>query len=242
MSERAGARLDGHSVVITGAGRAGQLAEVVAREFASKGARVSLVARTMGDAEARVADLRRAALDAAPFACDLADPAATADVARRIALAGGEPVHALIHLAGGFAMSGPVVESDPAVFRRMLEINLATAYGAARAFLPSLRTARGALVFVASLAALPGGRAAGMSAYAAAKAGLIALMRAIAQEERERGVRSNALAPSAIRTAANLASMGDKVRYVERESVADVIVFLCSDAARNVTGQVIELA
>jgi 3-oxoacyl-[acyl-carrier protein] reductase len=196
----------------------------------------------MSDAEARATDLRRAGLGVAPFAGDLADPAAAADLARRITTVSGDQTHALIHLAGGFAMSGPVAESDPAVFRRMLEINLATAYGASRAFLPSLRAARGALVFVAGLAALPGGRAAGISAYAAAKAGLVALTRAIAQEERERGVRSNAVAPSAIRTAANLASMGDKVRYVERESVADVIVFLCSDAARNVTGQVIELS
>jgi NAD(P)-dependent dehydrogenase (short-subunit alcohol dehydrogenase family) len=81
-----------------------------------------------------------------------------------------------------------------------------------------------------------------MSGYAASKAGVTALMRAVAQEERANGIRSNALAPTAIRTGANLDSMGDKFAYVERESVAAVIAFLCSREAVNITGQVIELA
>jgi NAD(P)-dependent dehydrogenase (short-subunit alcohol dehydrogenase family) len=81
-----------------------------------------------------------------------------------------------------------------------------------------------------------------MSAYAVSKAGVITLMRAVAQEERDAGVRSNALAPTAIRTAANIESMGDKVRYVEREEVAETVHFLCfSEASRSITGQVIQL-
>jgi NAD(P)-dependent dehydrogenase (short-subunit alcohol dehydrogenase family) len=93
-----------------------------------------------------------------------------------------------------------------------------------------------------SAAILPGGKVAGMSAYAAAKAGVVALMRAVAQEERASGVRANALAPTAVRTAMNLESMGAKFPYVEREAVAAMVAFLCSGAAANVNGQVIELA
>ena len=89
---------------------------------------------------------------------------------------------------------------------------------------------------------LPGGKVAGMSGYAAAKGGLIAFMRAVAQEERVNGVRANALAPTAVRTGTNVEAMGDKIAWVERESVAGVIAFLCSHAARNVSGQVIELS
>jgi NAD(P)-dependent dehydrogenase (short-subunit alcohol dehydrogenase family) len=64
----------------------------------------------------------------------------------------------------------------------------------------------------------------------------------VAQEERESGVRSNALAPTTIRTAANVESMGGSTRYVEREEVADAVEFLCfSTAARSITGQVIQL-
>ena len=86
---------------------------------------------------------------------------------------------------------------------------------------------------------MPGGRTAGLSAYAAAKSALIALMQAIAQEEAPRGVRANAVAPSAIRTAANLASMGSDAVLVSREDVARVALWLCSDDARVVSGQVI---
>ncbi|HYD51992.1 MAG TPA: SDR family oxidoreductase, partial [Gemmatimonadaceae bacterium] len=99
----------------------------------------------------------------------------------------------------------------------------------------------GALVYFASVAALPGNHGATMSAYTAAKAGVIAFMRAVAEEEREAGVRANALAPSAIRTAANLASMGADARYVEREDVARVVAWLCSEESRSVTGQVVQL-
>jgi NAD(P)-dependent dehydrogenase (short-subunit alcohol dehydrogenase family) len=67
-------------------------------------------------------------------------------------------------------------------------------------------------------------------------------MRAVADEEREAGVRANALAPTSIRTATNVASMGDVVRYVEREQVADAVLYLCSDAASAITGQTIVLA
>jgi NAD(P)-dependent dehydrogenase (short-subunit alcohol dehydrogenase family) len=95
---------------------------------------------------------------------------------------------------------------------------------------------------MAAAAVLPGGKVGGMSGYAAAKAGLVALMRAVAQEERTAGVRANALAPTAIRTGTNIEAMGGKIAYVERESVAGMIAFLCSAAARNVSGQVIELS
>jgi 3-oxoacyl-[acyl-carrier protein] reductase len=80
-----------------------------------------------------------------------------------------------------------------------------------------------------------------MAAYAAAKAGVVTLMRAVAQEERDNGVRANAVAPAAIRTADNVRDMGADARYVEREDVASAVLFLCSPAARAVTGQVIRL-
>jgi len=66
-------------------------------------------------------------------------------------------------------------------------------------------------------------------------------MRAVAEEERNAGVRANALAPNTIRTATNVAEIGENARYVEREEVAEAVLFLCSDRARSVTGQVLEL-
>jgi NAD(P)-dependent dehydrogenase (short-subunit alcohol dehydrogenase family) len=127
------------------------------------------------------------------------------------------------------------------VWTRQFAINATTAYLTARAFLPLLRPARGSLVFFASEAVLPGARAAEMSAYVASKSAVVALMRAIAQEEKEHGVRANAVAPSAIRTASNVAAMPSGAHMVSREAVSDVVLFLCSEAGRAVSGQVIQV-
>jgi len=138
-------------------------------------------------------------------------------------------------------MSGPIADSDVAGWNRQLAINLTTAFVTTRALLPMLRTGRGAIVYFASEAALPGARVAAMAAYAVAKTGVLTLMRAVAQEERGNGVRANAVAPSSIRTATNVQAMGDGVRYVEREEVADTVLYLCSERASAVTGQVLRL-
>lgn len=231
----------GRTVIVTGVGRAGQVGDAIAAAFAAEGATVVLIARSLDDARARADDLRRAGATAHPFACDLTDHAAVATVAAEAGRLSGR-VDALVNVAGGFAMSGPVAASDPAILAGQIAINVTTAYAATRAFLPALRQTRGSIVFFSSASALPGGRVKEMSAYAIAKAGVLALMRAVAQEERVNGVRANAVAPTAIRTATNLTTMDPASRFVERESVAAVVRFLCSDAAANVSGQVFELA
>ena len=233
--------LAGRSVVLTGVGREGQVGEAVARAFADRGARVFLVDRDENQVRARSEALVAAGLRSAALAADLSDPAAVEALAARIRDATGGRVHALVHLAGGFAASGPVADSDPTAWTRQFTINLTTAYLTARAFLPLLRATKGALVFFGSEAALPGARVSGLAAYAAAKSALLTLAQAIAQEERDNGVRANALAPASIRTAANVADMGPDAAYVTREAVADVVLWLCSDAARVVTGQVVRV-
>ena len=233
--------LSGRSVVLTGVGREGQVGEAVARAFAERGARVYLVDRTGDEARARSDALNAAGLRSAALSADLSDPAAVDALAARVRDATSGRVHALVHLAGGFAASGPVADSDPAAWTRQFTINLTTAYLTARAFLPLVRATKGAMVFFGSEAALPGARVSGIAAYAAAKGAVLTLVQALAQEERDNGVRANALAPAAIRTAANLAEMGPDTAYVTRESVADVVLWLCSDAARAVTGQVVRV-
>ena len=233
--------LAGRGVVLTGVGREGQVGEAVARAFADRGARVFLVDRDENQVRARSEALVAAGLRSAALAADLSDPAAVEALAARIRDATGGRVHALVHLAGGFAASGPVADSDPAAWTRQFTINLTTAYLTARAFLPLLRATKGALVFFGSEAALPGARVSGLAAYAAAKSALLTLAQAIAQEERDNGVRANALAPASIRTAANVADMGPDAAYVTREAVAGVVLWLCSDAARVVTGQVVRV-
>jgi NAD(P)-dependent dehydrogenase (short-subunit alcohol dehydrogenase family) len=238
--------------VLTGVGREGQVGEVVARAFAERGASLVLIDRTGDHVRARAAEIAAAAgVRAWGYACDLTDDDAVLRLAEEVAavVPGGGHVHALVNLAGGFAAGGPVRETDPALLQRMLAINLTTAFAATRAFLPLLRAAAAdhgdggaSVVYFGSAAALPGASPAGVGPYVAAKSGVLALMRAVAAEERDAGVRANAVAPTAIRTGDNLRTMGDAgPRYVEREAVADAVLFLCSREARNVTGQVLKL-
>ncbi len=233
---------NGSPVVLTGVGAEGQVGEVVARAFGRLGASLVLVDRTREHVEARADALMGAGMSATPYACDLTDEAAVAALADSVRKKHGDSVQALVHMAGGFAMSGPVADSSTDVWDRQMAINLTTAYFTARAFLPLLRAARGSIVFFASEAVLPGSTGAKASAYGAAKAGLVALMRAIAAEERANGVRANAVAPTSIRTATNERDMGSKVRYVEREQVADAVTFLCSPQASAISGVVLPLA
>jgi NAD(P)-dependent dehydrogenase (short-subunit alcohol dehydrogenase family) len=227
--------------LITGVGAKGQVGEAVAEALARRGDTILLVSRVDEEVRARAKELGAAGLSAHGYACDLSDPEAVDRLAERVRSEHGDRLDALVNLAGGFGSSGPLAQTDPAVLDRMLQINLKTAYLTTRAFFPSLQTARGSIVFFASEAVLEGSRTTGVVGYVAAKAGVVALMRSVADEGREHGIRANALAPSSIRTATNEATMGADARYVEREDVASAVAFLCSPAANAITGQVIRL-
>lgn len=232
----------GSTVLLTGVGGDGQVGQAVARGFARAGASLVLVDRTAANVEARAAELTRDGHAAVGYPCDLTDAAAVASLAKQVRERHGERIHGYVHMAGGFGMSGLVAESSDDVWNRQIAINLTTAFVTARAFLPLVRAARGALVFFASEAVLPGFTGARMSAYAVAKSGVVALMRAIAAEERPNGVRANAIAPSSIRTATNVRDMGASTKYVEREQVADVVLYLCSSAASRISGVVLPVS
>ena len=227
--------------LITGVGTKGQVGETVAAALAARGDTVLLVSRVEAEVSAQAADLVARGRRAYGYACDLSDAHAVDRLAARLRSEHGDRLDALVNLAGGFGVSGPLADSDTAAFDHQVKINLTTAYLSTRAFLPMLRPSRGAVVFFASEAVLEGARTSGTAAYAAAKSAVVALMRSVADEGREYGVRSNALAPAAIRTVSNEASMGADVRYVEREDVASAVAFLCSPAATAITGQVIRL-
>lgn len=231
--------LAGRSVVLTGVGREGQVGEAVALAFAERGARVFLVDHSEPNVRARAEALIARGLRAASLAADLTDPAAAAAVAERVREATSGRVHGVVHLAGGFAASGPIAESDPAIWHRQLAMNATTAYMTARAFVPLLRNVKGSLVFFASEAVLPGAKMANLAAYVASKSAVVSLMQVIAQEERAHGVRANAVAPTTIRTSDNVAAMGADAPMVTREAVADVVLWLCSDASRAVSGQLV---
>lgn len=231
-------------IVVAGVGRAGQLGEALAQHLAHLGYSLALISRSAGEASERMASLEkhRDGQFFSAHAADLSNAGAAVSAAAEVMHAHKTShVHALVCVAGGFGMTGPIGESDPDAWHKQFAINLDTAWATTRAFLPALRDSQGSIVYFSSAAALPGGNSKGMAAYAAAKSGVLSLMRTVALEEKANGVRSNAIAPTAIRTASNMASMGERISYVERESVAEVVGFLVGNSSRNVTGQVITL-
>lgn len=226
--------------LLTGVGRKGQVGEAVANRLAADGFELILVDRTAADVEARADEIRGAGGRAHAFSADLADQATVADLFGRIRRAHGDALSAYVHLAGGFAVTGPVAETSVEAWDRQLTINLRTAFLTSREAIPMLRVARGSAIFFSSESALSGVKLARTAAYAVAKSGLLTLATAIAQEEAAHGVRVNTLAPAAIRTATNVADMPN-ARFVEREDVAATVSWLCSPAAAAVSGQVVRL-
>jgi len=148
---------------------------------------------------------------------------------------------ALINIAGGFAFE-TVAEGEPKTWQRMYALNVLTALNTSRAAIPHLSAAgAGRIVNVGAMGALQAG--AGMGAYAASKAGVHRLTEALAAEYKGK-ITVNAVLPSTIDTPANRASMpkADFAKWVTPQELAEVILFLISDAASAVTGALVPVS
>lgn len=157
---------------------------------------------------------------------DLNDPEAV-----RQAVAAAAPLHAVVNLAGGFAAGQPVGETAVEDFEAVLRLNLRTTYVVCHAAIPHL-AADGAIVCTSSATAHQ--PFAGSAGYAASKAGVIALARAIAKE----GVRCNVVSPTLIDTPANRESMPESSwgKLVAPERIAEVVLWLCSPESAALNG------
>ena len=230
-------RLDGKVVIVTGAGNPGQVGWMIAQRCIAAGARVLLTARSPDVAAAA------AALGPGVAAGVPADLMAPADLDRLSAAVRERfgRLDVLINVAGGLTLIKPLADTSPEEWRREIERNADTVHAASQALLPLLREHGGAIVNFASPAGLRAAR--NLGAYSAAKAAVIAHTRALALEEKAHGVRVNAIAPGMIDTAQNRATVEDPARtpWVTREEIADVAVFLASDAASGISGETIHV-
>ena len=248
--------LSGLHAAITGAGRGIGLA--VARELARMGATLSLLGRDAERLDAAVASLAPARC--VRHLCDVGDPSAVAAVFEAIAK-NGDGLSILVNNAG-IVQSAKFEDTSSALWYDMLRVNLTGAYHCIRAALPLLREAQQArIVNVASTAGLVGYPY--VTAYCAAKHGLVGLSRALAVETARTGITVNAVCPGYTETdilrdgianvvartgmseaeaLAQFTAGNPQGRIIQPREVADAVRWLCGDAAASVTGQAISVS
>ncbi|MFL6815381.1 MAG: 3-oxoacyl-ACP reductase FabG [Bradyrhizobium sp.] len=223
--------MDGKVIVVTGA--LGALGKVVAETALARGARVAGVDHATSQIPATGNRIEIGGVD-------LSDAAAAKTAIDAVAAHFGG-IDALVNIAGGFAFE-TVVEGDPKTWQRMYALNVLTALNASRAAIAHLTASgTGRIVNVGAIGALQAGS--GMGAYAASKAGVHRLTEALAAEWKGK-ITVNAVLPSIIDTAANRASMpgADFGKWVTPQELAEVILFLISDAASAVTGALLPVS
>ncbi len=223
-------QLAGNNVVVTGG--TGDLGMVVIEAFRSLDAKVSVPVRNSPGAV-------RGATYAA--ACDLtAEPAARAffdSVEQNVG-----PTDILICLAGGFVGGSLVEETSDDDLEGQFRMNFLTAHHAVKMTLAGMKARKnGRIVTIAAMPVLqPSAR---REAYAVSKGAVVTMTLTLAQEIRGTGVTCNAIAPSIIRTKANLEGMpkADHSAWVPPEEIAALITFLCSKEAASISGNVIKI-
>ena len=232
---------DDAAVMITGG--TGALGSVVARSFVRAGYRAAVTYRGSNEWESLAAS-ERAAVAGGRFlgiAADVTDEASVASAVAAAAAAFGR-LDVLVHVAGGYAGGQNVESLDATSVRAMIDLNLVSAFWAAKHVVPHAKKhGRGRLLFISSRGAVechPGA-----APYAAAKLGLHALVQTLAKELKRDGVTAHAVLPSVIDTAANRASMpdGNYADWVKPEEIADVLVFLASESAAATSGALVPI-
>ncbi|SOZ13498.1 putative short-chain dehydrogenases/reductases (SDR) family protein [Cupriavidus taiwanensis] len=255
------ATLAGRHALVTGGGRG--IGAAIARRLLADGASVTLLGRDAGTLQATVQALHGQAPAGAVVSFVTADIVDADSVARAFATATEQagPVAMLVNNAGQ-AHSAPFLKTDAALWQRMLGVNLTGTFLCTQAALPAMLDAGwGRIVNVASTAGLIGYGY--VSAYCAAKHGVIGLTRALALETAARGVTVNAVCPGYTETdivrdavanivgktgrteeqaRAELAARNPQRRLVQPDEVADAVAWLCQPSAAAITGQAIPVA
>ncbi|MBX6323055.1 MAG: glucose 1-dehydrogenase [Rhodospirillaceae bacterium] len=236
--------LDGRRALVTGASRG--IGRRLALALAEAGADVAVAARSQAALEETAAAIRALGRVAAVVPMDVADHGAVmAGVEQAAAALGGLDI--LVNNAGMEEVR-PALEVDERLWDRILDTNLKGAFFCAQAAARRMG-AGGAIVNVCSLTS-----EAGISAavpYTASKSGLLGVTRGLAAEWAPRGIRVNAIGPGYFRTELTEVFYRDEAwqqrmlakiplgRFGELDDLAGATVFLCSDAARYITGQLL---
>lgn len=239
--------LEGKTALITGAARG--IGKALALRFAKEGADIAFTDLVIDEnGKATEAEIAALGVKCKGYASNAADFAETEKVVAQVKEDFGR-IDILVNNAG-ITKDGLMMRMSEAQWDAVIAVNLKSAFNFIHAVLPIMMRQRGgSIINMASVVGVHGN--AGQANYAASKAGLIALAKSIAQEVGSRGIRANAIAPGYIETAMTAALPEDvrkdwisKIplrRGGQTEDIANVAVFLASDLAGYVTGQVIQV-
>jgi NAD(P)-dependent dehydrogenase (short-subunit alcohol dehydrogenase family) len=213
--------MQGRVAVVTGASRG--IGRATATLLAGAGARVAGCARHAA---------------AGIIACDVGRPADVAQFAEQVLREFGTPD--LVVNNAGVVTRGRLEETSIDSWDQVLDANLKGTFLVTRAFLPAMRARKsGRIVNVASISGRQG--TAGLTAYCAAKHGVVGLTRALAEELRDDGIAVNAVCPGSVDTEMLRAGMPDARPDMSPEDVANVVIYLAAYAPPALTGSCVDV-
>lgn len=239
-------RLEGKVALVTGAGSG--IGEATAVKFASEGAVLALIGRTESKLDAVAEQIRQAGGTAVSIAADVSDENAVNAAVEKVVETFGQ-LDIAFNNAGALGSLSPIAHMDVAEFDAIIGTNLRGVWLMARAEIRAMLAleTKGSIINTSSFVARAAG--AGTSAYAASKAGVDAMTRALALEVGSAGIRVNNVAPGVIETPMfNESGVPDEFRQAlanhaalkrlgRPEDLAEAVTWLASEQAAFVTGQ-----
>jgi len=217
-------------------GSTGALGTVVTQTFLAAGAKVVALYSRESSLETLKSKVTQ---ELVAIKTDVLNEASVQEMVKEVLENHGR-IDILINLVGGFLGGVSIVETSEEQWDKMMNLNLKSVFFNCRNILPVMIKQKSGRII--TIGAKGGVKAvSGMSAYSASKAGLINFTEALAEEGREQNITANVVIPSIIDTSDNRKAMPDAKfeNWVKPEMIAETILFLCSDAANEISGAVI---
>ena len=234
-------RLESRIAIVTGASQG--IGKAIAVAFGAEGAKVTATARTTAAIESVCAEIVAGGSEGLAITADVSDESALQRIVDETLDRFGR-IDILVNNAAIIHPKIDLVDFDPQLWRRVIDVNLIGAALLTQLVLPSMISNRyGKIINIASIGGRKGAR--GRTAYRVTKAGLISLTESVAAEVKEHGIDVNAICPGGVdtegyREAFETRGRPDNPKLMLPEEIAEVAVFLASDASSAITGAAID--